>query len=73
METPTIIVIKTIVTRRKTLLYKWPLLLEDKNYVDTHFKACLYLVISAIVNINIYPLFYSKLIKTEIKLINKHE
>ena len=52
-------VIKAIVTRRKTLLCKWPLLLEDKKYVDTHFKACLYLVISAIVNINIYPLFYS--------------
>ena len=62
METPTLIVIKTIVTRRKTLLYKWPILLEDKNYVDTNFKACLWLVISAIVNINIYPLFYSKLL-----------
>ena len=56
-------VIKAIVTRRKTLLYKRPLLLEEnKYYVDRNFNVRLWLVISAIVNINIYPLFYSKLL-----------
>ena len=57
METTTIIVIKPIVTRRKTLLYNRPLLLEHKNYVDTNFNIRLWLVISAIVNIKFIHCF----------------